>query len=146
MRKINNYYAHVGVLVPEVRRFIMDRNKEISYNFFLSYRPGLDELTEHVAVGTKWYLLGTLLHLDDRRLDGINQLQGQDDTDKTLRMFQHWLTTTPTASRRQILEALRKRVISENTVFDHYENYLKELHESTCKSLQFQSYYYTDHY
>ena len=116
----------------------MDRNKEISYNNFLSYKPGLDELTEHVDVGTKWYLLGTLLHLDDRRLDGINQLQGHDDTYKTLKMFQHWLTSTPTATRRQVLEALRKRVISENTVADQYEAHLKKLHESTCKSLNFR--------
>ena len=111
----------------------MAQSKEVSYNRFLSYRPALDELTEHVDVGTKWYLLGTLLHLDDNKLDGINQLQGYDDTDKTLRMFRHWLTTTPTASRRQTLEALRKRVISANTVADEYEKYLKELHETNCK-------------
>ena len=116
----------------------MAQSKEVSYNRFLSYRPGLDELTEHVDVGTKWYLLGTLLHLDDRRLDGIEQLQGQDDTHKTLKMFQHWLTTTPTASRRQVLEALTKRVVSENTVADQYKDYLKELHDSTCKSLNFR--------
>ena len=111
----------------------MAQCKAISYRNFLSYRPGLAELTEHVDVGTKWYLLGTLLQLDDRRLDGIDQLPGHDDTKKTLKMFQHWLTTTPTASRRQVLEALRKRVISENTVADQYEAHLKELHESTCK-------------
>ena len=116
----------------------MDRNKEISYDNFLSYKPGLDELTEHVDVGTKWYLLGTLLHLDDRRLDGIDQLPNRDDTHKTLKMFQLWLASTPTGSRRQVLEALTKRVISENTVAEQYKDYLKELHDSTCKSLNFR--------
>ena len=111
----------------------MAQYKAISYSNFLSYRPGLAELTEHVDVGTKWYLLGTLLHLDDKRLDGIDQLQGYDNTMKTLKMFQLWLDTTPTASRRQVLEALRKRVISQHTVADQYEAHLKELHESTCK-------------
>ena len=111
----------------------MDRNKEISYDNFLSYRPALDELIEHVDVGTKWCFLGTLLHVEDKRLDGIDQLQGHNDTHKTYKMFQNWLTTTPTASRRQVLKALRKRVISEHTVADQYEAHLKELHESTCK-------------
>ena len=113
--------------------FIMDRNKEISYNNFLSYRPALDELIEQVNVGTKWLLFGTLLHLDDKKLDGIDQLPGHDNTMKTLKMFQLWLDTTPTASRRQILEVLRKSVVGENTLADEYEKYLKKLHETNCK-------------
>ena len=111
----------------------MAKSKEISFHNFLSHRPALDELIEQVNVGTKWYLFGTLLHLDDKRLDGIDQLPGHDDTHKTLKMFQHWLNTTPTASRRQVLEVLRKRAISEHTVADEYEKYLKDLHETDCK-------------
>ena len=107
----------------------MAQSTEIPYNRFLSYKPALDELIEHIDVGTKWRLLGTLLRVDDNRLDGIDQLQGHDDTYKTLKMFQNWLTTTPTATRKQVLEALRKRVISENTVAEQYETHLK----STCK-------------
>ena len=107
----------------------MAQSTEISYNGFLSYRPALDELIEHIDVGTKWCLLGTLLHVEDKRLDDIDQLQGFNSTHKTLKMFQHWLTSTPTASRRQVLEALRKRVISEHTVAEQYETHLK----STCK-------------
>ncbi|XP_019860370.1 PREDICTED: uncharacterized protein LOC109588674 [Amphimedon queenslandica] len=102
-------------------------HKERSFNAFLSSAPILSELLEHIDVGTKWYLLGTLLHVDDKRLNGIEQSQGHDDTSKALRMFQHWLTTTPTASRRQVLEALRKRVVNEHRVADKYEKYLKEL-------------------
>ena len=105
----------------------------MSFRSFLSSAPLLPELIEQVDIGTKWYLLGTLLHVDDKRLDGIEQLQGHDDTSKTLKMFQHWLTTTPTASRRQVLEALRKRAINEHTVADKYERYLRELHNTTCK-------------
>ena len=116
----------------------MDRNKEISYNNFLSYRPALDELIEQINIGIKWLLFGTLLHLDDKKLDGIDQLPGQDNTMKTLKMFQLWLETTPTASRRQILEVLRKSVVGENTVAEQYKDYLKELHDSTCKSLNFR--------
>ncbi|XP_019862484.1 PREDICTED: uncharacterized protein LOC109591132 [Amphimedon queenslandica] len=108
-----------------------DVHKERSFDAFLSSAPLLPELVEHIDVGTKWHLLGTLLHVDDKKLDGIEQLQGHDDTSKTLKMFQHWLTTTPTASRRQVLEALRKRVVNEHTVANKYEKYLKELHDTT---------------
>uniref|UniRef100_A0A1X7TF21 Death domain-containing protein n=1 Tax=Amphimedon queenslandica TaxID=400682 RepID=A0A1X7TF21_AMPQE len=106
-------------------------HKERSFDAFLSSTPILSELLEHIDVGTKWYFLGTLLHVDEKRLNGIEQLQGHDDTSKTLKMFQHWLTTTPTASRGQVLEALRKRVVNEHTVADKYEKYLKELHDTT---------------
>ena len=111
----------------------MAQLKERSFNAFLSSAPLLPELLEHIDVGTKWYFLGTLLYVEQKKLDGIEQLQGHDDTSKTLKMFQHWLTTTPTASRRQVLEALRKRVVNEHTVADKYEKYLKELHDTTCK-------------
>ena len=111
----------------------MAENKEISYQNFLSQRPALDELIEQVNVGTKWLLFGTLLHVEDKRLDSIDQLPGHDDTMKILKMFQHWLNTTPTASRRQVLEVLRKRAISEHTMADQYEKYLRDLHETNCK-------------
>ena len=114
----------------------MDQYRERSFNAFLSCTPLLHELIEQVDVGTKWYLLGTLLHVDDKRLDGIEQLQGHDDTSKTLKMFQHWLSATPTASRRQVLEALRKRVVNEHTVADKYKKYLKEFHDTTCKNMR----------
>ena len=110
----------------------MADSKEISYHNFLSQRPALDELIEHVDVGTKWYSFGAMLQLEDKRLDGIEKLPGHDDTMKTLKMFQHWLNTT-TASRRQILEVLKLQVISEHTMADEYEEYLKELHETSCK-------------
>ena len=112
----------------------MAEHKQRSFDAFLSSAPLLSELLEHIDVGTKWYFLGTLLHVDDKRLDGIEQLQGHDDASKTLKMFQHWLTTTPTASRKQVLEALRIRMVSQYSVADKYEKYLMELHDTTCKS------------
>ena len=114
----------------------MAGHKRRSFDAFLSSAPPLSELIERIDVGTKWYLLGTLLHVDDKRLDGIEQLQGHDDTSKTLKMFQHWLTTTPTASRKQVLEALKKRVVNEHTVADKYEKYLKEHHDTNCTSIK----------
>uniref|UniRef100_A0A1X7USI1 Death domain-containing protein n=1 Tax=Amphimedon queenslandica TaxID=400682 RepID=A0A1X7USI1_AMPQE len=106
--------------------------EERSFNAFLSSAPLLPELIEHIDVRTKWYLLGTLLHVDDKRLDGIEQLQGHDDTSKTLKMFQHWLTTTPTARKHfcyydddvkesEIYLATRSRSNSESSSFDDKE-------------------------
>uniref|UniRef100_A0A1X7T7T8 Death domain-containing protein n=1 Tax=Amphimedon queenslandica TaxID=400682 RepID=A0A1X7T7T8_AMPQE len=74
-----------------------------------------------------------MLDLDQKRLRSIEAQAGHTDTHKMIEMFNLWLTTTPTASRRQVLEVLRKRVVNEHTVADKYEKYLKELHDTTCK-------------
>ena len=105
---------------------------EISFNTFLLATPTIKELAEHVNVSTDWYIVGTILDLDQRRLRSIREQAGSD-THKMIEMFNLWLTTTPTASRRQVLEALRKSVVGENTLAYEYEKHLKELHEATCK-------------
>ena len=109
------------------------QQKETSFNTFLSSTPTLKELTEHVNVSTNWYIVGTMLDLDQKRLKGIEAHTGAH---KMIEMFNLWLDTTPTASRRQVLEALRKSVVEENTLAYEYEKYLKELYEETCKLYQ----------
>ena len=108
------------------------QQKETSFNTFLSSTPTIKELTEHVNVGTNLHTLGTMLDLDQRRLQEING-KAVPSTQKMIEIFNLWLTTTPTASRKQVLEALRKSVVGENTLADEYEKHLKELHEATCK-------------
>ena len=114
----------------------MDR-QAISFVTFLSTTPTIKELAEHVDVSTNWYIVGTMLDLDQRRLRSIEGQTGHTDTYKMIEMFNLWLDTTPTASRRQVLEALRISVVGENTLADEYEKYLKEIHEATCKLLVF---------
>ena len=104
-----------------------------SFGAFLSATPTIKELTEHVDVVTNWYIVGTMLDLDQRRLRSIEGHTGHTDTHKMIEMFNLWLTTTPTASRRQVLEVLRIRVVGENALADEYEKHLKELHETNCK-------------
>ena len=111
----------------------MAQIKEISFVTFLSATPTIKELTEHVDVSTNWYIVGTMLDLDQKRLRSIEGQTGHTDTHKMIEMFNLWLDTTPTASRRQVLEALRIRVVGENTLADEYEKYLKKFHETTCK-------------
>ena len=112
----------------------LTEHKKRSFDTFLSATPTIKELTEHVNVGTDWYIVGTMLDLDQKRLKSIERQAGSD-THKMIEMFNLWLTTTPTASRKQVLEALRIRVVGENTLADEYEKHLKELHEATCKLL-----------
>ena len=54
---------------------------------FLNGKPSLDELCEHIRVGTKWYIFGILLKLDITKLDSIDQ-QYKDDDNKVLSMFE----------------------------------------------------------
>ena len=96
------------------------------FDSFLSSTPHLRELTEYVEVGTNWNLLGVLLGLDKKDLDGIEQQPGSC-AQKAMTMFDLWLKATPTASRREILEALEKRPLSQNTVAEKYTNHLKDL-------------------
>ena len=99
---------------------------DCSFDSFLSSTPHLRELIEYIEVGTNWNLLGVLLGLAKKDLDGIEQQPG-NCAQKAMKMFDLWLSTTPTASRKEILEALEKRPLSQNTVAEKYANHLKDL-------------------
>ena len=103
-----------------------------TFEEILEEKPTLDELCEHIMIGTKWYQLGIQLKLDVTQLDVINE-QNSDVTQKTSKMFQLWLSTNPLATRRHVLEALRKRVIGENNVANEYEKILTSPYSSAGK-------------
>uniref|UniRef100_A0A1X7SYW6 Death domain-containing protein n=1 Tax=Amphimedon queenslandica TaxID=400682 RepID=A0A1X7SYW6_AMPQE len=106
------------------------QHKEISFDAFLSSTPTIKELTEHVNVSNNWYLVGTMLELDQKRLKSIEAHVGHTDAHKTVAMFNLWLETTPTASRRQVLEAMRVDAVEEITLAHKYEMHLMELHQT----------------
>ena len=86
----------------------------------LEERPTLDELCEHICIGSKWYQLGIQLKLDPKKLrDDIQKLQ--DCTYRTSRMFELCLDTNPNATKRQVVDALRKEVIKEITIAHNYD-------------------------
>ena len=87
-------------------------------------KPTLCELCEHIHIGSKWYQLGIMLKLDSKKLNDIQKLP-EDSTHKTSKMFELWLDTNPHATRRQVIESLRKGVIEENTVAHEYEKTLR---------------------
>ena len=128
-----SYYAMCGhcslynELHPKVCQFILNKQmmaaRNLSFEKKLEEKPTLDELCEHIHIGSKWYQLGVLLKLDDVKLDDIHRL-AEDSTYKTLKMFKLWLNTNPDAARKHVLDALRKEVIEENTIAHDYEKFL----------------------
>ena len=97
--------------------------RDHSFESFLGESPTLDELYEHVKLGTKWYEFGVLLKLDSKKLNGIEELN-KDVERKALKMFELWLNTSTNATRRQVLETLRKDGIREVAVAEEYEKIL----------------------
>ena len=94
--------------------------RNLSFEEILEEKPTLDELCEHIRIGDKWYQFGILLKLDSKKLNDIHR-RPDDSTYNTLKMFELWLNTKPHATRRQIIDALRKEVIEENTIAHEYE-------------------------
>ena len=103
-----------------------------TFEEILEERPTLDELCEHIVIDTKWYQLGIQLKLDVTQLDVIDK-ETSDVTQKTTKMFQLWLSTNPLATRRHVLEALRKRMIRENNVANEYEKIFTSPYSSARK-------------
>ena len=91
-----------------------------TFEELLDGKPPLAEICEHVRIN-KWFNLGVQLELDDVDLEEIRE----DGPDKRNRMYQLWLRTQPRASRRQLLDALRRRDVGEYTVADRYEKFLQ---------------------
>ena len=91
-----------------------------TFEEILEEKPTLDELCEHIRIGSKWYQLGVQLKLNTKKLEDIHKLP-DDSTYKTTKMFELWLDTKPDATRRQVVDALKKKIIEENTIVHDYE-------------------------
>ena len=89
---------------------------------FLDQRPTLPELTEHVNVGTEWRKVGIQLKLNPGRLNAID-VECADTDAKLSKMYELWLSTTPDATRRQLLQVLRLSSIAEHTIASKYEEF-----------------------
>ena len=94
--------------------------RNLSFEEILEEKPTLDELCEHIRIGSKWYQLGIQLKLNAKKLEDIHKLP-DDSTYKTTKMFELWLDTKPDVTRRQVVDALRK---VEITVAHEYEQTL----------------------
>ena len=103
-------------------------------------KPTLDELCEHVKLGTKWYQFGVLLKLDARSLNAIEE-QNREVNLKVIKMFELWLNSSTNATRKQVLETLRKDVIGEMVVAENYEKILRDItREYLCNVILYVTY------
>ena len=98
-------------------------SKKHSIDSTLDQRPELDELTEDVNVGDKWYMLGIQLKIGPKALTSIGKEQS-DTSMKLCKMYEEWLSTTPGATRRQLLKALRLQCVNELHIAKEYEKKL----------------------
>ena len=104
--------------------------RDLSLEEILNERPSLAELCEYVPISTKWYQMGVQLKLNTRRLKKIEKLQ-INVMDKVTKMYEVWLDTNPQATRRQIVDTLRKKSIEEMTLAREYETKLRDLYVTT---------------
>lgn len=115
----NKSEPHLIVYVPVMAL------SSIYFTQFLTGKPTVCELCEHVNIGTKWYQFGVLLQLDTTKLDNIREMNGDNDF-KAIKMFELWLSTNPSGTRREIMETLKKPAIGKNAVAEEYNKALTE--------------------
>ena len=95
------------------------------FETFLNEKPTLDELCRHVRVDADWYKFGVLLKLDSTKLEGI-RVMNESSGFKTVKMFELWFSSKPTATRREIIETLNTEAIGMKTIAEEYNKALKE--------------------
>ena len=96
-----------------------------SFDEILNGKPTLAELCADVPIGTNWYIMGTQLKLNIRKLNEIEDLS-KPVPYKVSKMYELWLDTNPQATRRQILETLKMELICQMSLAQQYETRLKE--------------------
>uniref|UniRef100_A0A1X7SIJ3 Death domain-containing protein n=1 Tax=Amphimedon queenslandica TaxID=400682 RepID=A0A1X7SIJ3_AMPQE len=105
----------------------MAYNKDISYDDFLNQKPSLQELMQHIDTTNEWLVFGLIL---GSMLGLIKEDIDQLSMGKTVTLLELWLNT-PTASRRKLLEELRKDPDKQD-VADDYDQYLTNVFLADC--------------
>lgn len=106
---------------------------ESFFQSFLNSRPSISELTKQVLIGTNWKTLGTVLEVDFRDLDSISEKTAWTEVEKATKMFQVWLSSDVSASRRKVLDALKEDALKQNKIAADYKKHLNDLCVSICK-------------
>lgn len=89
----------------------------------LDEKPSLSEICEHVRT-IKWFQLGIQLELDDSELREIKE-DNNSVADRRTAMYQLWFRTQPKRNRRQLLNALKSKAVSEYKIASDYEEILR---------------------
>ena len=91
-----------------------------SFDDKLNGKPTLAELCKHVPISTNWYIMGTQLELDVKKLNEIEDLP-KPVPYKVSKMYELWLDTNPQATRRQIVDTLKMEAVGQKSLADQYE-------------------------
>ena len=110
-----------------------EQTDDTYFQQFLNERPTLQELCEHVRIGSKWYTFGVLLNLDIIELEAIRGIV-EDRDFKALKMFELWLSSNPNVTRREVIETLQKEAIGASAVAEDYIKAFKIIKESILAS------------
>ena len=94
-------------------------------------RPDLAELQNHVTT-TKWINLGLQLGLRDNDLKEI-ELKYSDIGGCRREMLSIWLSTSPGACRKQLLEALKTDSVAEFFIAGKYNTFIQQLSRGMFK-------------
>ena len=96
-----------------------------SLKLLLNQAPSLSEVCVY-AITADWYQLGIQLQLDSVDLANIRKLP--DENEKLPRMYDIWLNKRgESATRQELLTALRSKAVAQNSTAFEYEKYLKEM-------------------
>ena len=96
-----------------------------SFDEILNGKPTLNELCAHVPISTNWYIMGTQLELDVRKLNEIEDLS-KTVPYKVSKMYEMWLDTKPQATRRKIVDTLKMEAVGQMNLAQQYETMLKD--------------------
>ena len=99
--------------------------RDSSFDEILSGKPTLDELCADVPISTNWYIMGTQLKLNVKKLNEIEDLP-KPVPYKVSKMYELWLDTKTQATRRQIVNTLKLEAVSQMSLAQQYETKLKD--------------------
>lgn len=90
-------------------------------------RPTLSELEERIDI-VDWHSLGIQLELSPSKLEEIEYSSARVN-DARRRMFQLWLDTSPSPTRRELIKKLQSRAVGKRSLAREYEKYAETV---TC--------------
>ena len=95
-----------------------------SHESLLNRKPELRTVCAVVRTA-RWHQLGIKLGVDTQMLDDI-KIEKSETQEKRTQMFRLWLASQPEASHRQLVEALKLKVIGEDAMAVEYEEKVKQ--------------------
>ena len=130
--------------IKESKRDRGDRKKReremasSSNQAYLYERPQLSRLCSQIRT-SRWHQLGIQLEVDQATLSNIRDDGSIPYEEKRCRMFEKWLEGNATATNKQLLEALKLKVIGEDAMAKEYEQTLVSSQQGTVEYSEYKN-------